>query len=68
MNDAIQYNAIRYETDDRVALISFHRPKQLNAFSLELCAEVMDAVARADRDPSIRVLVVTGSGGRAFSL
>ncbi len=67
MNDAIQYNAIRYETDERVALISFHRPKQLNAFSLELCAEVMDAVARADRDPSIRVLVVTGSGGRAFS-
>ena len=67
MNDATQYNAIRYDTDDRVALISFHRPKQLNAFSLELCAEVMDAVARADRDPSIRVLVVTGSGGRAFS-
>ena len=67
MNDATDYHAIRYETDERVAVITFHRPKQLNAFSLELCSEVMDAVARADRDPSIRVLVVTGSGGRAFS-
>ena len=67
MNDATEYHAIRYETDERVAVITFHRPKQLNAFSLELCSEVMDAVARADRDPSIRVLVVTGSGGRAFS-
>ena len=67
MNDATDYHAIRYETDERVAVITFHRPKQLNAFSLELCSEVMDAVAKADRDPSIRVLVVTGSGGRAFS-
>ena len=67
MNDATDYHAIRYETDERVAVITFHRPKQLNAFSLDLCSEVMDAVARADRDPSIRVLVVTGSGGRAFS-
>ena len=45
------YSAIEYDTDDRVAIITFNRPKQLNAFSLELCHEVMDAIGQADRDP-----------------
>ena len=67
MTDAPQYKAILYETEDRVAIITFHRPKQLNAFSLELCSEVMDAIERADKDPSIRVLIITGAGGRSFS-
>ena len=67
MSDAHPYNEIRYERDDRVAVITFNRPKQLNAFNLDLCAEVMDAIERADRDSSVRVLVVTGSGERAFS-
>ena len=61
------YSAIEYDTDDRVAIITFNRPKQLNAFSLELCHEVMDAIGQADRDPDIRVLIVTGAGDKAFS-
>jgi enoyl-CoA hydratase/carnithine racemase len=39
----------------------------MNAFSLELCDEVVHAVAAADRDPDVRVVIVTGAGGRAFS-
>jgi len=67
MANASQYETILYETDERVAIISFNRPEQLNAFSLELCGEVMDAVKRADEDPEIRVLVVAGAGEKAFS-
>lgn len=61
------YQTIAYETDERVAIITLNRPERLNAFSLELCREVCAAVARADADPDIRVLVVTGTGGKAFS-
>jgi enoyl-CoA hydratase/carnithine racemase len=63
----MSYNTILYETDERVAIITLNRPKRLNALSLELCGEVEDAVRRADKDPDIRVLVITGAGGRAFS-
>lgn len=61
------YQHILYTVDDRVATITMNRPKQLNAMSLELCAEVKDAVAKADADPEVRVVILTGAGGKAFS-
>jgi len=63
----VGYKTIAYETEDRVAIITFNRPERLNAFSLELRDEVAHAVASADRDPEIRVIVITGAGERAFS-
>ena len=61
------YEDILYEADDRVATITLNRPARMNAFGQTLRDEVVDAVARADRDPEVRVLVVTGAGGKAFS-
>jgi enoyl-CoA hydratase/carnithine racemase len=61
------YEAITYEVDDRVAIITFNRPKRMNAMSLQLCKEVKQAVEEADSDPDIRVVIVTGAGGKAFS-
>jgi enoyl-CoA hydratase/carnithine racemase len=55
------YKTISYEADSRIAIITFNRPERLNAFSLELRDEVADAVAKADRDADIRVIVVTGA-------
>ncbi|MEV0288881.1 enoyl-CoA hydratase/isomerase family protein [Kribbella sp. NPDC050820] len=61
------YSTILYEVDDRVAQITFNRPSKMNALSLRLAAEFEDALAVADRDPDVRVVVVTGADGRAFS-
>ena len=61
------YETILYEIDDRVALITLNRPERHNALSQKLCAEIIDAVRTADQDPSVRVLVITGTGGKAFS-
>ncbi|MEV0288898.1 enoyl-CoA hydratase/isomerase family protein [Kribbella sp. NPDC050820] len=55
------------ESKDRVAWIKLNRPHRLNALSLKLCAEFQDAVALADRDPAVRVILITGAGDRAFS-
>jgi enoyl-CoA hydratase/carnithine racemase len=63
----MSYETILYEVDDRVALITLNRPERHNALSKRLCAEVVEAVRIADQDPSVRVLVITGSGGKAFS-
>jgi enoyl-CoA hydratase/carnithine racemase len=61
------YETIIYDVDDRVAIITFNRPHRLNAFSLDLQSELIHAVEQANTDSNIRVLVITGAGGRAFS-
>lgn len=49
-----------------VATVTLERPEVMNALSHELEAELHDALQRADRDPFVRAIVLTGSG-RAFS-
>jgi enoyl-CoA hydratase len=63
----MDYEAISYETDDRIAVITFNRPRVMNAFSFQLVDECTDALAKADADDNIRVIIVTGAGGKAFS-
>ena len=56
------YQEIRYEVDDRVATITLNRPEKLNAWTLRLGAEVRHAMLGAERDETVRVIVVTGAG------
>ena len=63
----MSYQFLLYEVHDRVATITLNRPERHNALSQPLVDEIMAAVAEADADPEVRVLVVTGAGGRAFS-
>jgi enoyl-CoA hydratase/carnithine racemase len=67
MEDTVDYQAITYAVDDRVAIITFNRPERMNAFGQQIRAEFPDAIGRADQDPEVRVIIVTGAGGRAFS-
>ena len=61
------YNNISFSVEDRVANITFKRPERLNAFSEDMEDEIISAVRAADEDPGIRVLVIKGDGGKAFS-
>ena len=63
----MSYKTITYRVDDRVAVITLNRPERMNAMSLELCGEVKHAVRAADDDGDVRVVIVTGAGGKAFS-
>lgn len=58
--------AVRYDVDDRIAVITFDQPHLLNAMTAEMQAQTIEALERAATDPDIRVIVITGSG-RAFS-
>jgi enoyl-CoA hydratase/carnithine racemase len=64
----MSYESITYEQDERLAIITLNLPKRLNALSRRLCAEVSEAVKRADADPLVRIVIVTGAGERAFSV
>jgi enoyl-CoA hydratase/carnithine racemase len=56
------YEQILYEVSDRIATITLNRPERLNAWTLRMGAEVRHACFAADRDPAVRVIVVTGAG------
>jgi enoyl-CoA hydratase/carnithine racemase len=61
------YQTIRYEIDERVAILTFNRPERLNAFNQLLKDEVRSAIKIFDADPDLRVMVITGEGSRSFS-
>jgi enoyl-CoA hydratase/carnithine racemase len=48
--------------DGRVLRIALNRPDKHNALSSELCRELVDAINRANRDPHIGAIVLTGNG------
>src|SRR5882724_1309921 len=56
------YEQVLYEIADRVASVTLNRPEKLNAWTMRLGAEVRHAMLRADRDPGVRAIVVTGAG------
>ena len=59
------YHALRYESADAVATLTLDRPDALNAFDGTLKTELLDALRATERDRSVRVVIITGSG-RAF--
>ena len=56
---------IDYTARGRIAFITLNRPERLNAIDRALVAGLEDAVARANREPEARVIVLRGAG-RAF--
>jgi enoyl-CoA hydratase len=56
---------ILYQMTDGIAEIRFNRPHRLNAVTQQLYDELNAALGRAEADPDVRVLLLTGEG-RAF--
>ncbi|MEE3037794.1 MAG: enoyl-CoA hydratase-related protein [Bacteroidota bacterium] len=61
--------AYQYITSDHsewLATITIQRPQQLNALNKLTIEELNDAIIKADQDPSVRCIIITGSGYKAF--
>ena len=61
------YETIKEERDQNTLWITLNRPQRLNAFNHVLMQELNDALDTAEKAPSVRCVVVTGEGDRAFS-
>ena len=55
-------NKVLYEKDGRIGRITLNRPDVLNAIDDELPGALAEAVARAEADPGIHVMVLSGNG------
>lgn len=60
------YNDITYDVGDDIAHIAINRPKVLNAFTPKTLEEIHDALDRAAKNKNVGVIVLTGTGDRAF--
>jgi enoyl-CoA hydratase len=62
----MNYNNLLFESQNRIAKITFNRPKALNALNNELLDEMRHLLERIAEDESVRAVVLTGSGEKAF--
>jgi enoyl-CoA hydratase len=62
MSDAVLFDA----RDDGIAIITLNRPDARNALGKDIRAGLFAAWHRFERDPALRVAILTGSGDKAF--
>jgi enoyl-CoA hydratase len=60
------FQNIKSETKNHIAYITIDRPKVLNALNMATMQEIKQAFAAAKDDADVRVVILTGSGEKAF--
>ena len=60
------FETIRFDVDRGIATITLARPDRMNTMNATMTLELIRALDAADADDDVRVVIVTGEGGRAF--
>ena len=63
----MQFENLKYETFNKIAIITINRPEKHNANSLKTLDELHEVLEVCENDNSLRVLIITGAGGKAFA-
>jgi enoyl-CoA hydratase/carnithine racemase len=64
-DETVVRTEVLYEVVDHVATLTLNAPERMNTISGVMLTEISELLLRADRDPDVRCIVLTGSG-RAF--
>jgi len=62
-----QYRNLKVEQDGALLMVTINRPEVRNALDPETWAELRAAVRQARHDPSVRIVILTGAGDKAFA-
>lgn len=62
----MNYNTISIEQKEKIAVLTINRPNQLNALNSATIAELSNAFKTLEADKNVRVIILTGSGEKAF--
>jgi enoyl-CoA hydratase len=62
----MNYQFISIEQEGHVALLTIQRPDQLNALNTSTIEELNHALNTLDAEESVRAIILTGSGNKAF--
>ncbi len=56
-----------YSVEDGIARVVFNRPQAMNAFTYAMYDRLVEICEAVNADPSIRVMLLSGAGGKAFA-
>jgi len=62
----MEYNNILVEIAENIAVLTINRPDQLNALNTTTIAELSNAFKTLETDSTVKAIIVTGSGTKAF--
>ena len=60
------FDNLLYQTDQGVSIITINRPDKLNALNYDTVMDLNRAISAAQNDPDCKVIIITGSGDKAF--
>lgn len=60
------YQDLLFEIKGRIAVITINKPASLNALNKNVITELSEALTAANNDEHVRVIILTGSGEKAF--
>src|SRR5262245_23156317 len=66
MDDVTKTDKMLSRKDGRVGYVIFNNPERHNAVSLEMWARTAEILDEFGRDDEVRVVVITGAGGKSF--
>ncbi|WP_040496405.1 enoyl-CoA hydratase/isomerase family protein [Ilumatobacter nonamiensis] len=53
---------LQYEVNGHIGVIRFNRPDRMNTITISMLAGLSERLLEADRDPDVRVIILTGNG------
>jgi len=62
----MSYNTLLYEKENGIGIVTINRPQSLNALNGEVYTELYEVFQEIEDDQEVRVVILTGSGERAF--
>ena len=63
----MEYQSILIKKSDRIGWVVLNRPEKLNVLTCAAVSELRDAFRDLEQDPEVGVVILTGSGDRAFT-
>jgi enoyl-CoA hydratase len=64
---SVNYETLLCETKDQVARVTLNRPQVLNALNTQVFNELEAVFSALAADPTVRVILLTGAGEKAFA-
>ena len=62
----MDFENLAWRVEDGVGIVTFNRPKVLNAMNARTFTELTQLLDEVERDPGVKALVFTGAGDKAF--
>ncbi len=61
------YQTLLYEKGEGIGVVTLNRPAALNALNSQVFADLFELFREIESDPEVRVVIITGSGEKAFA-